>query len=352
MEPVLIEDQVIRYVTIDGASVAWSAVGSGPPLVIGGWWSSHLELDWADAAFRSFVSQLAAHRTVIRYDRPGTGLSDRSVPPATSLNAELRTLSALLDHIDPGPVALLGASSGCLVAVAYTASRPDRVSQLILYGSYAAGADIAAPAARDAMLAIVNSHWGIGSRVLSDIFMPTATALERRRFADFQRRSATREVAHASLRAVYSFDGTALLGRIAVPTLVLHRRDDRAIPFALGRDIAQRIPGARFVALQGLDHFPWRGDTASVASAVLAFLGVTVPAQSVSEQPATEPSSLSPREREVLALVARGLTDQEIATQLVLSVHTVHRHVANVRTRLGVPSRAAAAAWATEKGVI
>lgn len=338
------EDQVIRYADIGGSSVAWSSVGSGPPLVVGGWWSSHLELDWSDAAFRGFVGRLAEHRTVIRYDRPGTGLSDRSVPPITTLDAELQTLVELLRRLDLGPAVLLGASSGCVVAAACAAEHPELVDRLVLYGAYAAGRDIASPAALESMLAVIDSHWGLGSRVLADVFLPNATAPERAGFAEFQRRSASREVAHASMAAVYAFDATPYLPRVTVPTLVLHRRGDRAIPFALGRDVARRVPGSEFVALDGVDHFPWRGDAEAVAGAVLRFLGVSVPARA-SAAPAAE---LSERELEVLRLIAQGRTDAQIAQALTLSAHTVHRHVANIRTKLGVPSRSAAAAWAAE----
>lgn len=342
------EDQVIRHAEVDGVSVAWSAVGSGPPLVVGGWWSSHLELDLEDPLFRDFLGQLAEHRTVIRYDRPGTGLSDRAVAPTTTVEEELATLTGLIEQVVTGPVALLGASSGCIVAAAYAAANPERVDALVLYGSYASGRDIASPAALASMLAVVDGHWGVGSRVLSDIFLPSATAREREAFAEFQRRSASREVAHASLQAVYEFDGSGFLADIAVPTLVVHRRSDRAIPFVLGRDVARRVPGAAFVALEGEEHFPWRGDSDALVRVILDFLGVRMPAP----LPRVDPVPLTDREREVLALVARGMTDQEIAATLVLSAHTVHRHVANIRTKLGVPSRAAAAAWAAENDEI
>lgn len=350
-------DQLIRHATLGGRDVAWSAVGSGPPLVVGGWWSSQLELDWQDAAFRHFVERLAEHRTVIRYDRPGTGLSDRSVAPATTLDAETKTLALLIEHLG-GRVDVLGASSGSLVAAGYAAADPDRVDHLVLYGSYAAGRDIAAPAARDTLLDVVERHWGLGSKMLADIFLPTGSASERAEFAEFQRRSAPREVAVASLRAVYDFDGTDLLPRVVVPTLVVHRRDDTAIPFALGRDVAARIPHAQFVELDGAEHFPWRGDADTLADVILRFLGVDLPDRAqesagASGSAAGDPiETLSPRELEVLRLIARGRTDREIAESLVLSTHTVHRHVANIRTKLGVPSRAAAAAWAGDRGLI
>ncbi|MRG61695.1 alpha/beta fold hydrolase [Agromyces sp. CFH 90414] len=357
MEP---EDQVIRYAEHDGASIAWSAVGRGAPLVIGGWWSSHLELDWRNARFRRFAAALARHRTVIRYDRPGAGVSDRGGIPARTLEEELATLETLIDEAAPGRVALFGASSGAGVASLYAARHPERVDALVLYGSYARGADLASPAARDAMLAVIAQHWGLGSRVLADLFLPDATADERAEFVEFQRRSASREVALASLRAVYAFDATGHLGDVLAPTLVLHRRHDRAIPFALGKDIARRIRNARFVELEGDDHFPWRGDADAVVRETLAFLGAPVDASGgrsragvVASAGAAVPTArLTEREREVLRLVAQGCTDGEIATRLMLSAHTVHRHVANIRLKLDVPSRTAAAAWALRHEVI
>jgi pimeloyl-ACP methyl ester carboxylesterase/DNA-binding CsgD family transcriptional regulator len=349
-------DQLIRHAILGGRDVAWSAVGSGPPLVVGGWWSSQLELDWQNAAFRHFVERLAEHRTVIRYDRPGTGLSDHSAPPATTLEEETETLTLLLNELG-GTVDLLGASSGSMVAAGYAATNLGRVDHLVLYGGYAAGRDIAAPAARDALLEVVERHWGLGSKMLADIFLPGGSAPERADFAEFQRRSASREVAVASLRAVYDFDGTDLLPRVAVPTLVVHRRDDTAIPFALGRDVAARIPGAQFIELDGAEHFPWRGDADTLADVILRFLGVDVPDRphqpGVAMSTADDPiATLSARELDVLRLIARGRTDREIAESLVLSAHTVHRHVANIRTKLGVPSRAAAAAWAADRRLI
>ncbi|PWC03586.1 alpha/beta fold hydrolase [Agromyces badenianii] len=356
MEP---EDQIVRYTEHGGASIAWSAVGRGPPLVIGGWWSSHLELDWRNAGFRRFVGSLARHRTVIRYDRPGTGLSDRDAPPARSLDEELTTLEELVAEATPGaaPIALFGASSGGGVASLFAARHPERVERLVLYGAYARGVDLAPPEARAAMLAIIDRHWGLGSRVLAELFLPDATAEERAEFVEFQRRSASREVALASLRAVYDFDATEHLGEVLAPALVLHRRDDRAIPFALGKDLAGRIRNARFVALDGVDHFPWRGDSRGVVRETLAFLGVPAEAAEAAEAGSASgavcgPTRLTDREREVLRLVAAGRTDAEIAAHLVLSPHTVHRHIANIRTKLGVPSRAAAAALALRNGLI
>lgn len=342
-------DQVVRYADVGGATVAWSAVGSGPPLIIGGWWCSHVELNFADNEFRAFLSRLAAHRTVYRYDRPGSGASSRTSAVPDTLEDEVSVLAALVDALGLESVDLLGASSGAPVSAAYAATAGDRVRHLALYGGFVRGADIAPPPARAAMLDVITAHWGIGSRVLADLFIPEATPEERDRFAEFQRRSASPDVARASLRSTYAFDASSYLGRITSPTHVVHRTGDRAIPVALGRELARSIPGATFTELPGVDHFPWRGAAALVVADVLGFLGVAVPPpRAASASSAVE--SLSAREIEVLELVASGHTDAEIAATLHLSPHTVHRHVANARTKLDVRSRAAAAsAWTAHR---
>ncbi len=250
---------------------------------------------------------------------------------------------------------MFAGSAGGPIVAAYAAENPARVERIVFYGSYADGAGIADAATRQAMVDLVRSHWGLGSRVLSDVFMPTATAAEREAIVRFQRESADAESAARSLDAVYSFEAADAAARIEAPTLVLHRRDDRAIPFALGQELAALIPGATFMALDGSDHLPWHGDSGAVARATLAFLGVSDPVVALDDARPDTPAAdhdLSDRELEVLRLVAMGLSDREIAERLTLSPHTVHRHVANVRTKLRLPSRAAAAAQAARMGLI
>lgn len=344
------EDQIVRYASVGGRSVAWASVGSGPALVVGGWWCSHLGLDWKDTRFRGFVRALAGQHRVIRYDRPGCGLSDRSGPAPSSREDEVGVLAGLVEAIGLESLSLFGASSGSVVAAGCAAALPDRVNRLVLYGGYAHGADIASPAAREATVDVVRRHWGLGSRALADVFMPGASAAERAAFAQFQRHAATPDEAADELALVYRLDARDVLGSVPAPTLVLHRRGDRAIPFALGGDLASQLRQAEFVALEGDEHFPWRGDAHAVAEATSRFLA-GLATRSPSTPPVTRGADavLSPRETEVLRLVAAGRTDAQIARELVLSTHTVHRHVANIRTKLGVPSRAAAAAWVAQR---
>ena len=121
------------------------------------------------------------------------------------------------------------------------------------------------------------------------------------------------------------------------------------MPFAQGREVAALLPHARLVALDGDLHPPWLGDSDAVLGALTAFLDAQHPAKAM---PAAAEGPLSERERQVLQLVADGLSDAEIARRLIVSPHTVHRHVANIRTKLHQPSRAAAAAYAAREGLI
>jgi DNA-binding CsgD family transcriptional regulator len=198
---------------------------------------------------------------------------------------------------------------------------------------------------------VVRSHWGMGSRLLADVFLPEADAAELEDFARFQREAASAQVAAARLASSYTLDVSAELGRVQTPTLVLHRRDDRAIPYALGRKLASLVAGAQLLTLDGAQHLPWLGDSAAVLSAIGEFLDGS-PARAPADVLDVETPALSERELEVLRLVARGLADSEIAERLIVSPHTVHRHVANIRAKLREPSRAAAVAHASRLGLL
>ena len=348
--------QLVRFADLDGRRVAWAAVGQGPPLVMGGWWMSHLELDWANRRFRDFVSALARYWTVVRYDRPGTGLSDRDGPPPVTLADEVKVLAGIVAAVARrigGRLRRLGGRPDRR-AVRRRAPAPGRASRAVRLlpgrrrdrGPRRAGAAAEPdPAALGARLARP------GGRV-----HPQRDGRRARRVRPLSAQLGPAEFAARSLEAVYGYNVEDAAGEIRAPTAVLHRRNDRAIPFELGRQVAARIPGAAFVALEGADHLPWYGDAAAVARAALEFAGVERPEVELAPpadlpRTATE-SDLSAREVEVLRLVAAGLSDAEIAERLVLSPHTVHRHVANIRTKLRLPSRAAAVAVATRLGLL
>ncbi|MGB5812317.1 MAG: alpha/beta fold hydrolase [Polyangiales bacterium] len=242
--------------------MAYTRHGRGPTLVCPAWWVSHLEKDWDQPDFRAFFEQLGEVATVVRYDRPGVGLSD----PCTatrSLDDEVALLDAVIAELDVPTLSLLGVSCGGPPAVAWTAANPRRVDRLILFGSYARGEDIASSELRDAMCNLVLAHWGAGSRALADVFIPDATAQERDAFSALQREVADAAAAERFLRLTYEMDVSSLLERVDAKTLILHRREDRAIPFEGGRALAAGIPEAELVILEGRNHPMWNGGDAA-----------------------------------------------------------------------------------------
>jgi pimeloyl-ACP methyl ester carboxylesterase/DNA-binding CsgD family transcriptional regulator len=340
----------VRFLHFAGRRVAYAVTGDGPPLVAPAWWVSHLQLDWEDPAFRGLWESIGAGYTLVRYDRIGVGMSDRDLRDEDlTLDSEVAVLAAVLDELALDKAVVAGGSSGSCAAVAFAARFPERVDRLLLYGAYADGASITSPEVREAITATVRSHWGLGSRLLADVFLGDTDSAEQERLARYQRAAASPDTAAALLELTYRNDVRGELEQVRAPTLVVHRRGDRAIPYRLGRELAAAIPKATLIPLNGTAHFPWAGDAQSVARALRSALAPEAQAPIAGEPAAV---LLSGRERQVLALVAMGLSDAEIAGQLVLSQHTVHRHVANIRSKLGRGSRTAAVAEAARLGLL
>jgi pimeloyl-ACP methyl ester carboxylesterase/DNA-binding CsgD family transcriptional regulator len=323
--------------------VAYATAGRGPALLVPAAWIGHLELAWQDPAVRAFYAPLAAHRTVVRYDKPDCGLSD-PWPGRQTLESDLEVLRAVADQLRLDRFDLLGISMAAPVAAAFAARHPGRVGRLVLYGGYANGRRIASAGVGAAMVDLVRAHWGLGSDVLADIFLPDGSAEAKAQFARLQRDSAPAGVAAGLLAQCYELEVEGLLDRVAAPTLVLHRRDDRAMPYRLGRDLAARIPGARLVSLPGRNHLPYTGDAAAVIDAVLAFLEPSA-GKPRPGPPARPAEALTARQLQVAALVAEGLTNRQMAERLGIQERSAEGHLERIRQRLGVGSRAQVAAW-------
>jgi DNA-binding CsgD family transcriptional regulator len=153
------------------------------------------------------------------------------------------------------------------------------------------------------------------------------------------------------LELIYRTDVRDDLSEVRAPALVLHREDDRAMRLRGARQLAALLPRAELSALPGDAHLPWHGDGDAVLRAMATFLGIEGPRET-GEPDSHVLDELSARQREVLRLVAQGLSDAQIAERLVISPHTVHRHVANILTKMGQPTRAAAAAHAARAGLL
>jgi pimeloyl-ACP methyl ester carboxylesterase/DNA-binding CsgD family transcriptional regulator len=337
-------EQEIRFLDFEGRQLAYATYGDGPPLVFGPRWVSHLEEEWNDPRQRAFYEEVARTHRVVRFDRVGCGLSSRELDPRPTVEAESRQLDAVIQAV--GGAAVVFASSCCCLAVSQLAVRsPERVSKIVYFSGYASRNDIP-EATKRSLVEFIRTNWKLGAQMLAGLFDPHASGDEIAEHTRMQRAAASAEAASIFLELDLDADVRFVLPDVTVPSLVLHRRGDRTVPFARGRELAALLPSARFVPLTGDSHLPWRDDQRELHRALAGFLHGDVPAETDGSSP------LTARETEVLRLVSTGMSNKEIASTLVLSEHTVHRHVANILRKLAQSSRAAAATQAARAGII
>jgi pimeloyl-ACP methyl ester carboxylesterase/predicted amidohydrolase len=266
-------------VSAHGKRLAYCRLGEGPLLVLPPGWISHLGVLWENPSFRRFVGALAQHNTVVWFDRQGCGLSTRDRVDF-SVDEDVLDLETVVAQLPEQPVSLFAVSCTGPVAVTFAVRHPERVAHLILYGTFARGARIGTEQVRQSVLSVVRASWGLGAQLLTEIFVPPNDEAPRGTaewFARFQRESASASMAARLLEAMYATDISALLPRVRAPTLVVHRRRDRAIPEQGGRELAAGIPGARFVELVGGIHLAWLGDADQILAATAGLLGQPPP---------------------------------------------------------------------------
>jgi len=253
--------QDIRFcLAPDGAQIAYSTVGSGPPLVKAPNWMSHLEFEWRSPIWKHVMEALAAGHTLVRFDQRGNGLSDWDAEEL-SLDAFVSDLESVVDTLKLEQFPLLGISQGCAISIAYAVRHPERVKCLILYGGFARGPFRRSPEEREkgeALLTLIRLGWGQDNpafrQMFTSGFLPEGTHEQMEWFNELQRVSASAENAARIREAVYNFDVSPLLKDVACPTLVLHCMGDAVVPFREGQRMAAGIPGARFVSLEGVNH--------------------------------------------------------------------------------------------------
>jgi DNA-binding CsgD family transcriptional regulator len=242
--------------------------------------------------------------------------------------------------------------------MAYAARHPERVSQLILYGAYARGKLARNPSPQDVdeaetLLKLIELGWGRDNaafrQVYTSLLIPDSRPEQYSWFIDMQRMTISPQNVVRLMRSLDRVDIRGVLPSIRCPTLVLHARHDRRIPFAEGHLIANAIPNAQFVPLESrnhllLEHQPaWRQFLDEIAHFVHA--------DRSGEALHAEFLELTVREREVLDLIARGLDNAQIAASLSLSEKTVRNHINSIFSKLGTPNRAQAIVRAREAGL-
>lgn len=267
----------IRFFTgARGQRIAYAIAGSGPPLVLPAWWVSHVERDWADPRFRAFFEPLARRHTVVRYDRPGVGLSVRERSDF-SMRSEVAVLEALVDHLGFERISLLGFSCGGPPAVHYAGHHPERVERLVLVNSYAFGGELTTPETQRALVDLVRAHWGLGAQTISDLFAPDLDRKSARRMARVQQEWSSAELASRLLALSFAMECREAASALSLPTLVIHRRKDLTVRLDAGRALAALVPDADFLPVDGNAHVPWQGESGPILDAVLAFLGAPAP---------------------------------------------------------------------------
>jgi pimeloyl-ACP methyl ester carboxylesterase/DNA-binding CsgD family transcriptional regulator len=334
----------------DGLGLAYGVHGNGPPIVKAANWMTHLEHDWQSPVWRHWLAALGQNHTLIRYDERGCGLSDRDVDEdAFTFERWVSDLESVVDAAAVDRFALLGISQGAALAIGYAVRHPKRVSHLLLYGGYARGRarrDEAQREESEVLVAAIRVGWGHANaafrRLFTTLYLPGATPEQMAWYDELQRLSASPETAARIWQARAVLDVTALAAQVSVPTIVLHARDDAVVPFLEGRLLATRIPDARFVPLEGRNHILLADEPAwpALRAELDRFLGSPGASAPIPEW------DLSIREQQVLGLVAKGLSNEEIAARLFLSSRTVERHLSNVYTKLRISGKAARAAAA------
>jgi pimeloyl-ACP methyl ester carboxylesterase/AraC-like DNA-binding protein len=254
--------QQVRYcIASDGTQLAYSVMGEGPPLVKTANWLNHIEYDWESPLWKHWLSEFTRGRSLIRYDERGNGLSDWDTPEL-SFEAFVDDLECVADCLHLEQFDLFAISQGAAVAVAYAVRHPERVRHLVILNGYAAGwavrSDPAEVARREAMLTLTQLGWGADNpayrQLFTNTYVPGASPKQMGWFNEMQRRSASPENAVRLQRVLSKIDVRELLPQVRTPTLIFHSREDQAVPFEQGEELAAGIPGARFVPLESRNH--------------------------------------------------------------------------------------------------
>jgi len=253
--------QQIRFCrSRDGTQLAYTVLGSGPPLVKTSHWLSHLEYELESPVWRHWVRELSRDRRLVRFDQRGNGMSQRDVTDVT-VDRMVEDLEAVVDAVGLDRFPLLGISQGCAYSIAFAAAHPERVTRMVLCGGFARlrfTGGTYGPAPAEPYAALIESGWGQDNpavrQLFTTLFLPDGTREQQQWFNELQARTASPAQAARLLRTVSVLNVEALLPAVRVPTLVIHVRSDAVAAYSGGVALAAGIPGARLVSLDGKNH--------------------------------------------------------------------------------------------------
>lgn len=271
----------VRYTTSDGLHIAFQVSGrtdgSGPDIVLSSGFVSHLELDWADPAHAHFLHRLGTMGRLIRFDKRGTGMSDRP-PGVPDLETRMHDVLAVMDAAGSERAVLVGYSEGGTLSILMAATHPERVQSLVLYATYAKrtwSPDYPWGQTQEARIAYTDElvtrwDWEADARMR----IPSGDESVQRWWAQRMRAAATPTTVRALMDMNSLVDVRHTLSAVRVPTLVLHRTGDNLFQVAEAQYIADRVPGARLQVLDGVDHFV-SGDPDQILDAIEPFVAET-----------------------------------------------------------------------------
>jgi len=325
--------------------------------LMSGTWLNHLEYQWHNLAWRPWLEHFSREYTLLRYDLRGTGLSDRSFNNA-SAETWARDFSTVVDAAGYERFPLLGICQGGPIAIHYAARHPERVTHLLLYGTYARGNFMRPERPREApgaqmFIDLARLGWGHDNpefmQVWATVFQPEGGVEHQRTWNELQCRAVSSDNAALFFEAAFRTDVQEVARRVQCPTLVVHANRDKAAHVEEGRRIAGLIPNARFVELDSPNHMllPDEPAWARFLEEARAFLR----APGAHDGIADKLDLLTARERAVLEGIARGLDNTEIANELALSEKTVRNHVSHVFDKIGVAHRYQAIVAARDAGL-
>ncbi|HET8945321.1 MAG TPA: alpha/beta fold hydrolase [Dehalococcoidia bacterium] len=352
-----IDQPEIRYCrTTEGIRIAYYAMGEGPAIVCASnvlW--SHLgyQISFREYHRSRHGQGLGRGRTVVRYDARGTGLSDRSTHDF-SLEAQASDLNTVVDQLGLERFALFGRSQATPGAILYAHRHPERVTHLVLLNPFAHGSYNAERSDRfRSQREAGEQNWEEYTLMSASVGTNFADSEQARTLASWFRQAMTPLSFRAFWEQAVLWEVGDLLPDIRVPTLVLYSGAFN-YPLAHAREISATIPGARLFVKPALSsYYFWSDDE---TQAVEEFLG-TFPPAGVAMTPKAAaapppPSVLTPRETEVLRLLALGRTSSEISGELSLSIRTVGRHITNIYNKAGVRTRAEATTYALRNRIV